>query len=92
MIIAILLYRIDTSRLRFTAFDNKVDIIDIINIEKKKLEERIELSSLMYEIKVLTIKLFKLIINMWVGWTEPPPLYVFFSTLIFFSKSLRHPR
>ena len=36
MIIAILLYRIDTSRLRFTAFDNKVDIIDIINIEKKK--------------------------------------------------------
>ena len=32
MIIAILLYRIDTSRLALTALDNKVDIIDIINI------------------------------------------------------------
>ena len=77
---AILLYRIDTSRLTLTALDNKVDIIDIINIfvvcfldikqdhlmvlllliTNKQPEKRIELSSLTYEIKVLTIKLFKL--------------------------------
>lgn len=59
---AILLYRIDTSRLLLTAFDNKVEIIERINIVNYfffKLEKRIELLSLTYEIKVLAIKLFK---------------------------------
>lgn len=52
---AILLYKIDTSRRILTALDNRVEIIERINIVFFfKLEKRIELLSLTYEIKVLT--------------------------------------
>ena len=59
--IAILLYKIDKSRLEVTALDNSKDKIDNISIYKYKLEKRIELLLLMYEINVLTVKLFKLV-------------------------------